>query len=814
MPQPGPSPSATLADLAFGRCVLRPAARQLLVDGLPVSVGARAFDLLLALVERRERVVTKDELLDLVWPGVVVEENNLQVHVAALRKRLGPAAIATVNGRGYRFAAEVQAALPGGGATRPDRPAPSLTALFGREHDLQTLHYLSLAHRLVNIVGAGGIGKTALARAVAAQQAGRYTYGTCFVDLALLGHAHELPPCLEAALQPWLAACRASADPAPAFSLLLVLDNCEHLVHAAAEWAAAALARWPGLHLLATSQELLHLPGEQVYRVTTLALPPGPGLAAAQAASAVRLFEARAQAADRGFVLDESNAALVVAICQKLDGVALAIELAAARVPYLGLQGLHDRLHQRLRVLGTPARDLPSRQRTLAAALDWSHALLSPAEQAVLRRLAVMSGSFSPACAQAVAGGEGIDAWQVLDHLGSLVDKSLLSVADSGPDEPPRLRLLETVRQFALERLAHAGEEAASRNRHLAHLLDLAEQARDALTGPAEGRWLSRLHRDHDNLLAALAWCEHAPQGAARGLRLVSALHRYWLNRGSLAQGRHACTIALARPEAAAQGVLYGQALWVAGRISACLGHDAEALAWLQRSAEVADACQDRALRVQALTWLGAACAQQGERAAARRHRQDALAAARLAPEAPDLLIQAANGLAELERLEGRLDAAQPLYEEALRRARAVGNRLSTLALLANLCMLQLGCEPAALPLLAQRLLEALSIAEELDSARGRLTVLEVCAGLAAAQGEWDLALRWDAAATQHLAAMGRQRDPTDLASLGPVLDRARAALGDAAAAARAAGAQLPLALALDEARDALRRALPVTIDR
>jgi len=813
MPQPGPTSSDTLADLAFGRCVLRPAARQLLVDGLPVAVGARAFDLLLALVERRERVVTKDELLDLVWPGVVVEENNLQVHVAALRKQLGPAAITTANGRGYRFAAEVRAATSGAAAA-------AVTSLFGREYDLQTLHFLSLAHRLVNIVGAGGIGKTALARAVAVQQSGRFTHGTRFVDLAPLAQAHELAPCLAAALQPWTAARQAAAEPAGSFELLLVLDNCEHLIHAVAEWAAAALAQWPGLHLLATSQEPLRLPAEQVYRVTALALPSGPGLAQAQAASAVRLFEARARAADGRFALDAGNAALVGAICRQLDGVALAIELAAARVPHLGLQGLHDRLHQRLHVLGTSARDVPSRQRTLAAALDWSHALLSPAEQTVLRRLAVMSGSFSPGGAQAVAGGDGLDAWAVLDHLGCLVDRSLVVVAGDAPGgiteenhgkcHEPRLRLLETVRHFALERLADAGEEASTRNRHLAHMLGLAEQAAGALTGPAEGDWLRRLDLDRDNLLAALAWCDHAPDGAACGLRLVASLHRYWLNRGSLAQGRHACAVALARPGASEQGALHGQALWVAGRISASLGHDAEALDWLRRSADVAQACNDPALQAQALTGLGAACARQGWRGAARQHHVDALAAARLAPGRPELLIQATNGLAELERLEGRLDAAQPLYEEALRRARAVGNRLSTLALLANLCMLALARETAAdsaaLQLAGQRLLEALAIADELDSARGRVTVLEVCAGLAVVQGAWAQALRWDTAATRQLAAMGRQRDPNDLASLGPVLDRARAALGATDTAdALADGARLPLAEALGQARRVLQ---------
>lgn len=810
MPPTSPSPTetATPANLSFGRWVLRPATRQVLVDGRAVPVGARVFDLLLALVERRERVVSKNELLDLVWPGMVVEENNLQVQVSALRKQLGVAVIATVAGRGYRFTADAGPVVFGP-LTAPGGPVAELPALFGREHDLQTLHYLLQAHRLVSIVGSGGIGKTALALAVAAQHRARFADGTVLVDLAPLNHAEELPPCIATALQPW------AARP---FDGLLVLDNCEHLVHAVAEWALAALAQWPGLHLLATSQQPLRLGAEQVYRVSALALPAGPGLAPAQAASAVRLFEARASAADQRFVLDAGNVALVVAICRQLDGVALAIELAAARVQHLGLQGLHDLLSQRLRMLGTPTRAVPMRQRTLGAALAWSHALLSAPEQTVLRRLAVMSGSFSPGSAQPVVADETLDEWDVLDHVGALVDKSLVAVAGSaGATEEPRLRLLETVRQFALERLAEAGEEAATRERHLAHMLALAERASSALSGPEEGAWLNRLDEDRDNLLAALAWCDDAADGSARGLRLVAALQRYWLNRGRLAQGDHVCALALARPGAAGQGVLYGQALLVAGRISAYLGHDSQALARLQASVDVAQRCDDPVLRVQALTWLGWACARQGQPAAARQHGQDALAAARQIPERPDLLVQAANVLAELERLEGRLDAAQPLYEEALRRARALGDRLTTLAVLANLCMLALaqalsgpaqtrpGSPAQPLKLVGQRLLEALAIADELASARGRLTVLEVCAGLAAVQGFGSQALRWDAAAAHHLSSLGRQRDATDAAFLGPLLDQARAALGPSdATAAQAEGVALALGDALDQARQSL----------
>ena len=847
--------SGITGDIAFDLCVLRPSARQVLVDGRVAAIGARAFDLLLALAERRERVVSKDELLDLVWPGVVVEENNLQVHISALRKHLGPAVISTVPGRGYRFSAVLKnlagpqdapraAAAPAlasavASALASALPRAAGPVLYGREHDLLTLPYLLAAHRLVSIVGAGGIGKTALARAVAWQLQGRFAQGTVFIDLAPLRHAKTVLPHLAGAVQHTLGPGAMAATPAtlaqalaPAH-LLLVLDNCEHLVHAVAELTAALLAQAPRLHVLATSQEPLRLPDEQVYRVSTLALPAGPTLADAKAASAVRLFADRAHAADQRFVLDDSNRATVVAICSQLDGIALAIELAAARVPHLGLQGLHDRLGQRLRMLSGGSRDTPPRQRTLRAALEWSHALLSPAEQAVLRRLAVMSGSFSSASAQQVAAGPDLDPWAVLDHLGALVDKSMLAVVGPGAAaagmaheahetyathathaahaaHEPRLRMLETVRHFALERLAEAGEAAATHERHVAHMLALAEQARTALSGPEEGVWLNRLDLDRDNLLAAHDWCDHAEDGTARGLRLVSALLRYWVNRGLLVQGHRACEQALARPGAAALGALYADALCVAGRISACLGHNDEALARLQASVAVARGCGDRALLVQSLAGLGSVCASLGDHTATRQHREEALTLARQPGSDATLVINAAAGLAELERLEDHLDAAQPLYEEALRHARAHGDRLSTLAILANLSMLALGRRFAAtatidhaLAVIArQRLLEALSIADELDSQRGRLTVLEVCAGLASTQAAWAQALAFDAAADRHIAAMGRCRDITDLAFLAPLLQHARSALGATdAAAARAAGRQLNCSEALAQAR-------------
>ncbi len=497
--------SANDDELAFEQCVIRRDTRQLLVDGEPAKLGARAFDLLLVLIAHRDRVVSKNELLDLIWPGLVVEENNLQVQVSALRKLLGPQTISTIPGRGYRFTATLGAAKsttaapdPAGLAStstsimqltdgRPERRAPDRIreppALFGRDNDLAALTDLMRTNRLVTITGAGGIGKTALAQALTRTMAPAYSHGVGLVDLAPLTDAAQLAPTIASALQVTLGGVEVDGSPCDrernpddtALALtqaladrhmLIVLDNCEHLIQPVARLVSALLAKAPKLYFLATSQEPLKLQPEQIYRVATLDVPKITTLVEARQAGAVRLFENRAHAADARFVLNESNIAAVVDICAQLDGIALAIELAAARVQLLGVQGLRDRLGQRLFVLNGGSRVATPRHRTLRAALDWSHALLSAEQQAVFRRLGVMSGSFGLDASQQVAAFAEIDEWAVLDHLGALVEKSLVTVEANETGEM-RYRMLETMRQFALERLEESGEQTATCERHL-----------------------------------------------------------------------------------------------------------------------------------------------------------------------------------------------------------------------------------------------------------------------------------------------------------------------------------------------------------
>jgi predicted ATPase/DNA-binding winged helix-turn-helix (wHTH) protein len=544
---PAPQPDApAAADYRFGRFVLDPVRRVLLEDGSPVKLGQRAVDLLQVLVEQRGRVVGKNELFDRVWPGLVVEENNLQQHVSALRKLLGPQAIVTVPGRGYQFTPRLDeaAAPPAAAPAVPAAPSHALPPdpgqLFGRETDLAELQQRLLQHGLVTLVGPGGIGKTRLAWAAARAEPGRWSGGVGWADLSALDAGASVVPAVAQALDVVLperaagAAAAALAATLRGRELLLLLDNCEHVLDAVSALVEALHRLAPRVHVLATSQEPLRLPGEQVIRLQTLADD-----------AAARLFVARATAADRRFAADASALALVTDICRRLGGIPLAIELAAARVPLLGVGGLHRRLDEGLRVLASGPARAPARQRTLHAALAWSHGLLSPAEQGLLRRLGVFSGGFAPELAQRVLAGFGpeadADPWQLLDRLGALVDKSLL-IAETEP--APRCRMLEPVREYALERLHETREEPALRLRHAHAMLDmLRDFDRAATLEPNYDRALRPVLAEADNLRAAMRWLAaaavppaQAAQDAAltpaeaRQLAIALAAHADWLS--------------------------------------------------------------------------------------------------------------------------------------------------------------------------------------------------------------------------------------------------------------------------------------------
>lgn len=510
--------------LRFDRAEVRPRERQLLVDGAPASVGARAFDVLMALIERRDRLVTKSELLDLVWPGLVVEENNLQVQISSLRKLLGPRAIATIPGRGYRFAAAIagqpRPAVRTTGDTvgalaelrTPSTPRTNLPGelpkLFGRSEELQAVSALLAAHRLVTVVGAGGIGKSRLAQAVAHASLDRWPHGAWMVELAGLSDPALLPGTVAGALDIMLEGSGSPTEQLVAAlvprTLLLVLDNCEHLLDAVLQLVAAVLRTAPNVSLLTTSQEPLRVPEEQQFRLLPLAVPADSAAEHAHDFGAVALFEARVQAVDPRFVLTTDTAPLAIDICRRLDGLPLAIELAAARVGTLGLRAVRDKLDARFKLLTGGARATLRRHQTLRAALEWSYGLLNEAERVVFRRLGVFAGGFTMELAQAVAGDAQLDEWAVLDLMSALVDKSLV-VADAG--EPPRYRLLESARAFALEQLAE-GETADALRRHAEGMMNFLRRVDDInMDGELRtDQYAALVVPELDNLRAAYTW--------------------------------------------------------------------------------------------------------------------------------------------------------------------------------------------------------------------------------------------------------------------------------------------------------------------
>lgn len=503
----------TSPELQFDRFRLLPDQRLLLADDQSVKLGSRAFDLLCVLVQQRDRTVTKQELLDAVWPGQFVEEANLAVQVLALRKILGPGAIATVAGRGYRFAWPA-ANLPDAPAGRvlarrvPTNLPERLEVLFGRTSEHTALQGLLGAGAHVTLVGSGGVGKTHLAQHVAHSLLNRFAEGVWWVELAALSDSALVAGAVARVLHTTSTAER-TAEAAVAACLvngptLLVLDNAEHVPDGVASLVTMLRQRAPQATLLVTSQEPLRTRGEQVMRLNPLSLPADDSLQSAEISGAVALFTARAQAVQAVFRLDQDTRAAVVDICRKLDGIALALELAAARLPLLGLDGVRQRLDERFQVLTQHDRASLPRHRTLRAALNWSHGLLAPVEQVFLRRLAVFVGGFTLDAAQHVAQDVQTDSSSVIQLLGGLVDKSLV-VSEDAPVR--RYRLLETTRLYGLEQLRAAGELALAQDRHARAMDNLLKVHR-----PDARRWRTPpapqavLGAEVDNARAALDW--------------------------------------------------------------------------------------------------------------------------------------------------------------------------------------------------------------------------------------------------------------------------------------------------------------------
>ncbi len=797
----------------FGRIDVRPAERRVLVGGKAAALGGRAFDVLVALIERRDRVVSKDELLEVAWPGLVVEENNLQVQISTLRRILGADAIATVSGHGYRFtlepddAAEVTPAAP---AERRHNLPALLTRFIGRERETGEVRQLLASSPIVTLTGFGGTGKTRLALEVAAMARQDYPDGAWFVELAPLADAELVPQAVAAVLG--VKEAKATAEQGVLASLvehtkgrrlLLILDNCEHLVGACARLAKALAESNPRLNILATSREALRLAGESCYPLSPLAvadLDQAVGAETVARNDAVRLFVDRAIAAQPAFRLTDANAGAVARICQRLDGIPLALELAAARVRALSVDAIAGRVGESLRLLAKGDPTALARQQTLRALIDWSHDLLSEGEKATLRRLAAFAGSWTVEAAEAVVVGGAIEEQAVLELVVALVEKSLVVPEQEGG----RYRLLETVREYAAERLEQSGEADAVRGRHLAWFLALAEKASAEIVGPDQAAWLARLDLERENLLAAHAWCDRDRAGAEPGLRLVRALRRYWVNRGLPGVAHRLVVEALARPGAGERTLVRCRALFDAGQLDSWTGRYAEAQRSLAESLAIARELGDDARVEAALQSLGLAALGLGNLPAARGHFEEALERARALGNKRELAA-ALIAVAQLHRLEGKPDSAEPLYGQAVDLARSLGDRETIAIGLLNLAMVSIG-RGAPGPA-AGFLAEAIAIAEETGSKPVGQGALDVCAGLASARKQWETAARFHGMAQAQLGLTGLHRDPADEAFLAPRVAAARKALGAASCeAAQASGHGLGYEQSLAEARAWINR--------
>ncbi|RQT30541.1 winged helix-turn-helix domain-containing protein [Burkholderia cepacia] len=500
--------------------------REIRSNGKLLRIGSRAFEILELLIRANGALVSKDEIMQRVWPHTVVEENNLQVHVAALRKALADDRnlIVTVPGRGYRLVGgRAEVAAPVRAVTSRLTAAP--TALVGREQTVaEVLAALDTA-RVVTLVGAGGIGKTRVALEAAMRAEASFPDGAAFVSLATVACPQFVPDALAAAFG--IAQSTGSLTLEAVLAsvanrrMLLVLDNCEHLLDAAARIASALTESDAGLRVLATSREALRIQGERLCPIPPLEVPrEGADDAETLGASAVQLFSARVQAADPRFPLDERSVSLMASVCRRLDGLPLAIELAAARAAVLGIDVLAAHLDDHFRLLTGGFRTALPRHQTLQAMYDWSYRLLGDAERLLLRWLGVFRDTFSIDAVREIVGATRLADADLLDTIAGLVSKSLLSLESA--HGAPRYRLLTTTRAYALQQLENNGECAAAARAHANYFHTLFRLAPVDDGGPLAESRLDVIRRELGNLRAALDWA-FSPNGDAEiGIALAA----------------------------------------------------------------------------------------------------------------------------------------------------------------------------------------------------------------------------------------------------------------------------------------------------
>jgi len=703
----------------------------------------------------------------------------------------------------------------------PNNLAQQLDSFVGRERELAAVRALLGRNRLVTLLGTGGLGKSRLSVQLGAEVLDQFADGVWLVEFAALTDPRLVPQAVANVLGLAEAAGVAITDTllqhVRTRQLLIILDNCEHLVHACAELAKQLLQAGAGLKLLASSRTVLQLAGEATYQVPTLGVPEpsdqAPDAAGAEALArhaAVRLFADRAMAANPSFAITPANMAAVADICRRLDGIPLALELAAARTRALSAEAISARLGDRFKLLVTNDQTVLPRQRTLRALIDWSHDLLDERERRLFRRLAVFAGGWTLEAAEAVSAGPGLEAADVLDLQTSLVEKSLAVMEPGGA----RYRMLDTVRHYALDQLAQAGEAPALGLQHLVHCVGAAEVARPHLAGPEQGRWLARLDLERENFLSAHAFgAQSAAADTATtddlAVRLIHALRPYWIQRGNLSIGLRQSLEVLARPGLAHRDMRRCMALFAAGQFTLFMGRHDEAHAYLDETLQLARELGNDFVVLRVLQPLATACWERGDLALAQTCLQQAVELARAQGDLAELT-SALNSLGMLHRMRAEWAEAVPPLTQAVALARELGAKRSLGIASLNLAMTRISS--AELAPARSLMIEVLDLAEETASLLLEHNVLEASAGLAAALLDWPRAAEFYGHARAQRQQSGIRRDAVDEAFISPRIERVRAALGDPAyERASAIGAQRPRHDVLPALRRWLREDIPFT---
>ncbi len=657
-----------------------------------------------------------------------------------------------------------------------------LTSFIGREREKAAVRKLLFTSRLLTLTGSGGAGKTRLALQIAAEVLEEFADGVWFVDLAVLSDPALVPHMVAAVVnvteQPGRPIENTLADALRDKQLLLLLDNCEHLVARCAHLAETLLRTCPNLRILVTSREALGVAGETAWRTPSLSLPAGQGQPTTECLTdyeAVRLFIERAVGGQPGLVVSERNAQAVLQICQRLDGIPLAIELAAALVKVLSVEQIAARLDDRFRLLTGGSRTALPRHQTLGAAIGWSYQLLSEAERTALRRLSVFAGGWTLDAAEAVCSGDGIDPDGMLALQVQLARKSLVVV--EAQNEEARYRLLETIRQYARDRLLEAGEAAKVRRRHRDWYLAMAERAQPELRGQKQAAWLARLETEHDNLRGALQWSSTEEGGTEEGLRLAGALWMFWHVHGHFTEGRGSLQNMLAR-NPGASAAAQARALVGAAVLAYRQGDYEAATALFQESLPLFRMLGDSSGTGHALQTLGQIAVARGEFERAKTLLAEGLEWCQRAGD-KRVMAMVLNTIGEVARCQEDYAAARTSYEASLALRREAGDRRGLAVSLGNLGHVALheGNSQRA----AMLFREALELARELTHKLGIAEYLSGLGGVAVAEKRPARAARLLGAADALLGILGAPLSPPDATEYERSKAAACTALDDAA---------------------------------